>query len=136
MAELTQIYVPNDGQEFWGQNGITKHNFTHVMNTENVQQDGGEETQIIYLPDDGRNFEDKTPGNVLPNTINSRNKHDVLQLQIFQKADIALVEALRCSIAVYQNILIGCYLFENWYFDILLIFGWLWNDNIEKSFSS
>ena len=31
---------------------------------------------------------------------------------------------LRCSIAVHQNILIGCYLFENWYFDILLIFGW------------
>ena len=30
----------------------------------------------------------------------------------------------RCSIDVYQNILIGCYLFENWYFDILLIFGW------------
>ena len=29
------------------------------MNTEIVQQDGGEETQI-YLPDDGRNFEDKT----------------------------------------------------------------------------
>ena len=28
------------------------------MNTENEQQDGGEETQI-YLPDDGRNFEDK-----------------------------------------------------------------------------
>ena len=29
------------------------------MNSENVQQDGGEETQI-YLPDDDRNFEDKT----------------------------------------------------------------------------
>ena len=29
------------------------------MSTENVQQDGGEKTQI-YLPDDGRNFEDKT----------------------------------------------------------------------------
>ena len=35
--------------------------FTHVINTENVQQDGEEETQI-YLPDDGiKNFEDKTP---------------------------------------------------------------------------
>ena len=30
------------------------------MNTENVEQDSGEQTQI-YLPDDGRNFEDKTP---------------------------------------------------------------------------
>ena len=29
------------------------------MNAEYVQQDGGEEIQI-YLPDDGRNFEDKT----------------------------------------------------------------------------
>ena len=29
------------------------------MNSENVQQDGGEETQI-YLPDDDRNFEEKT----------------------------------------------------------------------------
>ena len=48
MAELTQIYIPNDGQEFLGQNGITKHNFTHVINTENVQQDGREETQIFY----------------------------------------------------------------------------------------
>ena len=25
MTELTQIHVPNDGQEFWRQNGITKH---------------------------------------------------------------------------------------------------------------
>ena len=24
--QLTQIYVLNDGQEFWGQNSITKHN--------------------------------------------------------------------------------------------------------------
>ena len=64
------------------------------MNTENVQQDGGEETQI-FLPDDGRNFEDETPGNILPNTIYSRNRHDVLQLRIFQQADIALVEAAR-----------------------------------------
>ena len=79
-------------RNFEEKNGITKHNFIHVMNTENVQQDGGEETQI-FLPDDGRNFEDKTPGNVLPNTIYSRDKHDVLQLQIFQKADIALAEA-------------------------------------------
>ena len=43
---------------------MTARNFedlkTHGMNTENVQQDGGEETQI-YLPDDGRNFEDKMP---------------------------------------------------------------------------
>ena len=29
------------------------------MNTGNVQQDGGGETQI-YLSNDGRNFEDKT----------------------------------------------------------------------------
>ena len=39
---------------------MTARNFedrTHGMNTENVQQDGEEETQI-YLPDDGRNFED------------------------------------------------------------------------------
>ena len=28
------------------------------MNAKNVQQDGGKETQI-YLPDDGRYFEDK-----------------------------------------------------------------------------
>ena len=102
MAELTQIYVPNDGQEFLGQNGITKHNFTHVMNTENVQQDGGEETQI-FLPDDGRNFEDNTPGNLLPNTIYSRNKHDVLQLRIFQKADIALAEAARKNFSFSKN---------------------------------
>ena len=26
---------------------------------------------------------------------------------------------LRCSIEVYQNISIGCYMFEDWYFDIL-----------------
>ena len=51
MAKLTQLYVPMLR---------TKHNFTHVMNTETVQHGGGEETQI-YLPDDGRNFEDKTP---------------------------------------------------------------------------
>ena len=72
------------------------------MNTENVQQDGGEETQI-FLPDDGRNFEDKTPGNVLPNTIYSRDKHDVLQLQIFQKADIALAEAARENFSFSKN---------------------------------
>ena len=62
------------------------------MNTEKVRRDGGEETQI-YLPDDGRNFEDKMPWNVLPNTIYSRNKNDVLHLWIFQKAEIALAEA-------------------------------------------
>ena len=42
---------------------MTARNFetkTHGMNTENVRRDGGEETQI-YLLDDGRNFEDKTP---------------------------------------------------------------------------
>ena len=58
------------------------------MNTENVQQDAGEETQI-YLPEDGiRNFEDKTPWNVLLNTIDSENKNDVLHLWIFQQAEI------------------------------------------------
>ena len=72
------------------------------MNTENVQQDGGKETQI-YLPDDGRYFEDKKPGNVLPNTIYSRNKHDVLQLRIFQKADIALAEAARENFSFSKN---------------------------------
>ena len=35
--------------------------------------------------------------------------------------------SVRCSIAVDQNILIGCYLFENRYFDILLT----WNDDID-----
>ena len=50
------------------------------MNTENVQQDAGEETQI-YLPEDGiRNFEDKRLWNVLLNTIYSQNKNDVLHL--------------------------------------------------------
>ena len=76
---------------------MTARNFedkTHGMNTENVQQDGGEETHI-YLPDDSRNFEDKTPWNVLPNTIYSRNKNDMLHLWIFRKAEIALVEAAR-----------------------------------------
>ena len=48
----------------------------YVMNTENVQQDSGE----VYLPDDSRNFEDKMPQNVLPNTIYSRDKIDVLHL--------------------------------------------------------
>ena len=37
-------------------NGITQTQF-YVMNTENVQQDGGEE---ISLPDDGKNSEDET----------------------------------------------------------------------------
>ena len=53
------------------------------MNTENVQQDGGEETQI---PEDGiRNFEDKTPWNVLLNTIYSQNKDDMLRISAFWK---------------------------------------------------
>ena len=57
----------------------------------------------IFLPDDGWNFEDKTPGNVLPNTIYSRNKHDVLQLRIFKKADIALAEAARENFSFSKN---------------------------------
>ena len=57
--------------------------FTRVMNTENVQQDGGEETQIS---EDGiRNFEDKTPWNVLLNTIYSQIKNDVLRISAFWK---------------------------------------------------
>ena len=81
--------------------GILRILKTHGMNTENIQQDGGEETQI-YLSDDGRNFEDKTPWNVLPNTIYSWNKN-VLHLWIFQKAEIALAEAARENFSLLKN---------------------------------
>ena len=73
------------------------------MNTETAQQGGGEETQI-YLPGDGRNFEDKTPWNVLPNTIYSQNKNDVsLHLWILQKAETALDEAARENFSFLKN---------------------------------
>ena len=72
------------------------------MNTENVQQDGREETQI-YLPDDGRNFEDKTKHNLLPNTIYSQNKSDVLHWWISQKGEIALAEAARENFSFLKN---------------------------------
>ena len=56
------------------------------MNTENVRQDGGEETQIyIYLPDDGRNFKDKIPRNVLLNKIYSHNKTTCYTCEVFKK---------------------------------------------------
>ena len=48
-------------RNFEDKTAFIQTHFTHVINTKNVQQDSGEETQI-YLPDDGiRNFEDKTP---------------------------------------------------------------------------
>ena len=76
---------------------------THVMSTENIQQDGGEETQI-HIPDDGiRNFEDKTSWNFPPNTIYSRNKNDVLHLWIFQQAEIALTRKPLVRISAFWN---------------------------------
>ena len=46
-------------RNFEDKTAFIQTHFTHVINTKNVQQDSGEETQI-YLPDDGiRNFEDK-----------------------------------------------------------------------------
>ena len=52
---VKQMYLPNDSQEFRGQNGITKHNFTHRINTDNVQ-DSGEETPIYSPNCDGQEF--------------------------------------------------------------------------------
>ena len=73
------------------------------MNTENVQQDGGEETQT-YLPDDSiRNFEDKTPWNFLLNTIYSQNKKELLHLWIFQQAEIALAWKWLVRISAFWN---------------------------------
>ena len=71
------------------------------MNTENVQEDGREETKK-YFGQDGRNFDDKTPWNVLPNTIYSQNKN-VLNLWIIQKAEIALAKAARENFSILEN---------------------------------
>ena len=73
------------------------------MSTENIQQDGGEETQI-YLPEDAiRNFEDKTPWNVLLSTIYSQNKIDVLHLWIFQQAEITLARKRLVRISAFAQ---------------------------------
>ncbi len=63
---------------------------THVMSTDNMQQDGREETQI-YLPDDGiRNFEDKTSWNFPLNTVYSRNKTTCCTCEFFNKLKLHL----------------------------------------------
>ena len=70
---------------------------THGMNTENVQQDGGEETQIIYRMTAG---------------ILKTKRHETyyptqfihgLHLWIFQKAEIALAEAARENFSLLKN---------------------------------
>ena len=48
METQTQLYLPNDGQEFQREHGITKHNFTHEMNTEYVHRTAERKQKYIY----------------------------------------------------------------------------------------
>ena len=69
-------------RELWRRNVLNTINYIYWTTAGNVQ-------------DDRVNTKHKTPRNVLPNTIYSWNKNDVLHLWIIQYAEIALAEAAR-----------------------------------------
>ena len=71
------------------------------MNTEN-EQDSGEETQI-YLLNGGQEFWRRRRETYYRKQFYLGNKNDLSHLWVFQKAEIALAEAVRENFSFWKN---------------------------------